>query len=148
VQRNRRVSDADLSEGILALKFAFAEARETFETAATITFALEALVINFQKREWALDQSRDGTGALDVKNGEGRLGGRIAFGESGGRGMIPDGEILHAAVAIEADAASADSSQRHGELHGSVALKGALRPLFEEFLGRVRTRLSLGCCFG
>jgi len=47
--------------------------------------------------------------------------------------MIPDGEILQAAISVQANAASTNPSYGHCDLHGPVGCETTLRTLLEEF---------------
>ena len=124
---------------------AFLKTRKSFEATAAQTLPLQSLVEDFEGRKWTLDQLRDGCCTFYMEYGESgfrRVGGKTSrkrrcFGPGA------DGEVLQAAVAIHADAPSAEAANGHRHLGGPVAAEGALGTWLEEFSGREWLRFAI-----
>src|SRR5215467_5612321 len=69
-ERESRISGLKVRERKFSLEQALVETRETFEPAAAVSFALQALIEDFQDRKRTLHQLGKRGNALYVKNGE------------------------------------------------------------------------------
>jgi hypothetical protein len=134
VEWNGLIGESDFGKGKLAAKIAFLESWEAFEASAPEALALKSLVKDFECGEGTFDELRDGRRALDMQNGETSLG-RVsaeAGGQCSGFGTGVNGEVLKAAVSIDANAARAEAADGHCNLGCPVAVEGALRSCLRE----------------
>ena len=76
------------------MEYTFVKARKPLEPSATISFSLQALVINLQHGEWTFDQFGDGRRIFDMKHGEGSFGIGKTFRQGGRLRPVSDREIL------------------------------------------------------
>jgi len=95
-----RISQFDVRERKFSREDALVETRETFETAAAVSFTLQTLIENFQDGERTLNQLGKRRRALHVKNSEASSRRGEALGKRSGGRAIGDGKVLQATVAV------------------------------------------------
>ncbi len=114
-QRQVWVGEADRAEGILALERAVPKARQPFVTAAVVALGFQTEVVDFLLWKGSFHQAGL-SASLQVQQGKTGILGHVPVRTGAGGRRVPDREILQTTVAVQADAASADPAQRHGNL--------------------------------
>src|SRR6185437_9348267 len=118
--RNCGIGERDLANRIFPAKFALRKSRETLEPSAPVAFTLEPLIVDLECRERTFHQPGNSRCTLDMKNCKSRFRTRKSFRQRGGRRMIPDREVLQAAISVQTNAAGTNSAHRHRDLRGSL----------------------------
>ena len=137
-----RVGQRDGAEGVFAFEGGTPKPGKAFVSAGTVPLALEPEAVNLLFGEGTLHEPGDRVLALDVEEGEGGILGDVSIVHGRGLGPVSYGEVLEAAVAVQANAAGAETAQRHGDLDRVRAGVGALGG------GALEERAGVGLSFG